>query len=295
MPVSYVLPPGKALGLKVVLPGGKPESPFASRDFRWNLEPGGVTTAPDWDPYPERRWGLHIWEGAQGDLSTSAIWNKPGVIWLAVEFDLATAVSVQSVTKVPAARTIIVGTNRSELSEFVWSTKPLKGIGMPFFREVTAGAGGYAVVGCGGKAVVGDGGVAIAGSDSYAEAGDRGNAQAQLRGFVITGIGGYSRTGKGGVSVTGAGGRAYAGDVGVAVSGAGGYSEAGIFGSCSSGVGGVLGFRSQAGVETYRVGEGGIKPDTVYAADKRGYPLGSSVQTWRARFLNQVIQNGVRN
>lgn len=83
-----------SLGLKVVLPGGVPEYYNAPEGFRWNLNPGGWTEASDWNPKPYFGGGLHLWAWAHGCLNLSTIWLLPDSIWLAVEYETASAVGL---------------------------------------------------------------------------------------------------------------------------------------------------------------------------------------------------------
>lgn len=82
---NYKLLPGRSLGLKVVYSDGRPEYDPAPKDFRWNLELGGITKAPDWIEEAVAENGLHVWHWAQGNPHLSSLWRK-NPIWLAVEY-----------------------------------------------------------------------------------------------------------------------------------------------------------------------------------------------------------------
>jgi hypothetical protein len=168
------------------------------------------------------------------------------------------------------------------------------------WENVALGKHDYAIAGWDGNASVGEYGVAYT-SNGLASAGDYGVAisvfgevkAANLgcawtrygrvaiaggRGVAWTEEFGRSEAGGGGVAITDDCGRATSGDFGVAVAGCRGEAKAGNCGvafakddgMASAGDAGVLLIRWQSEIKVARVGEGGIKPNTMYRLDDDG-------------------------
>lgn len=243
---NYVLPFGKSLGLCVVYEDGKPEHHKAPIDFRWNLELGGSTEDPDWDPGFDVGGGLHVWEWAQGCLDLSLIWFRVDVVWLTVEYDATSAMHLNGRIKVPECRTIAISSDRKEVASFINSHCPKEYLEGPLLfagREIVevdkgrAHVGDYGTVivrgkglaqaGYKGKAIVGDEGEAYAGDYGYAVAGDGGIAEVGDWGRVEVGDGGIAIVGHGGTAIAGGGGTATAGDDGTARAGSKGTAIVG--------------------------------------------------------------------
>jgi hypothetical protein len=55
----------------------------SKNSFQWNLEIGGITTAPDWEPTAECGNGLHGFLNGEGDGSLAG-WSG-SMIWMVVE------------------------------------------------------------------------------------------------------------------------------------------------------------------------------------------------------------------
>lgn len=258
---NYRLPEGRALGLKVVRPGGVPESWLAPRGFRWNLTLGGWTEAPDWSADPWCGRGLHLWAWARGDLDASEIWLRPDVIWLVVEYDTSPVVDLVGMIKVPKCRTAAISTGlEGGLFRFIQEFTPEREQNPPLFDVVEAEEGGTAIAppGCGRAAafVLGNG-RAEAGVRGYARAGHGGTAIAGHMGTAIAGDAGYARAGSGGT--------AKAGDGGIAEVVYGGE------GSACAGIGGKLIFQREGGSKAFMVGEGGVKPGKFYRFKESKY------------------------
>lgn len=291
---DYALPEGCALGLKVTLPGGVPESPYAPKGFRWSLTLGGETEAPDWDPTPKVGGGLHVWAWAQGDLSCSKVWRGLDVIWLAVEYQRRDSVQLRGAVKVPWCKTILADYDPKVVSDFIRAHTPVNHTGLSFFelvqsnteRSLCVGAAGTAiggkdcvvVAGWHGSAVTGDRGVAVAedfgtvraGKEGTARVGDYGNAKVRSGGTAIAGYAGIA-------IVVGEGGVATAGDGGFARVNAGGTAEVGLEGMAQAGEGGTMRIpwvdpEGHRQVVVLRVGENGILANTPYKVDRDGLP-----------------------
>lgn len=171
------------------------------------------------------------------------------------------------------------------------------------FGSAYAGDGGYAKAGTYGGARAGADGTAVAGKRGVASAGIRGIARVGYRGeaeaygggtatagtkgiakvhggggAAISGRWGLSYTEFEGKSITGDWGRASAGSRGIAIAGAGGIAIVGTKGKAKAGKGGTLIFDYPCGgfavaSHVFKVGEGGIKPDTFYKLDESGKPI----------------------
>ena len=151
----------------------------------------------------------------------------------------------------------------------------------------TAGRYGQAVAGEGGRVQVGDHGVAVVGDRGTAKgdynivvaAGYRATAEgggcsvvvAGDRGRAVAGYFGIVAAGHGGTAIAGDGGMAVAGDEGTAIAGDNGMAVVGRDGRASAGLHGRLVIKSRyGGVVTAVVGEGGIRPNTLYCVGESG-------------------------
>lgn len=246
---NYTLPEGRSLGLKVVWANGRPEYKDAPKDFRWNLELGGETVAPDWDPIHYWGGGLYIWAWAQGYLDASEIWHKSDVVWLAVEFDTEPTMYLYGCYKVPKCRVVATSPYREEVLGFVLSHTPedkrapllfdvmvaknaevgYGGVGKSLdeYGNTIAGTKGTAIAGDYGTAKAGYEGTAIAGAGGTAIAGDKGTAKAGAFGKAEAGDGGTAHVRGHGNAIAGDFGRAFVDGRGIAIAGDYGVAKAG--------------------------------------------------------------------
>ena len=198
--------------------------------FQWNLEIGGETVAPDWNPHPECGGGLHGFLNGAGDGSL-ADWSDDA-LWLVVSTE-GDIVDLGGKVKFERAITEYAGSLNGAV-EFLASL----GIN-------------HAVIGA--TVVAGDCGTATAGYRGTATAGEYGNATA-----------GYS-----GTATAGDCGTAMAGDYGTATAGGSGTATAGYRGTATAGDDGIiiinwLDDARQRRVAVGYIGEGGLKAGVAY-------------------------------
>ena len=135
--------------------------------FQWNLEIGGETVAPDWNPHPECGGGLHGFLNGAGDGSL-ADWSDDA-LWLVVSTE-GDIVDLGVKVKFERAITEYAGSLNGAV-EFLASL----GINHAVTgATVVAGYRGSATAGDGGSATAGDEGTATAGKYGTATAGDGG-------------------------------------------------------------------------------------------------------------------------
>lgn len=146
--------------------------------FKWNLEIGGETVAPDWNPRPECGGGLHGFLNGAGDGSL-AYWSK-SALWLVVSTE-GDIVDLGGKVKFERAITEYVGSLEGAV-EFLASL----GINHAVIgATVVAGDCGTATAGDRGTATAGDYGTATVGDWGTAKAGYRGTATAGDEGVII--------------------------------------------------------------------------------------------------------------
>lgn len=281
---DYIKTEGCCLGLKVL-----------SRLTTPDLTLGNWTQASDWIPESQVGGGLRLWANAQGELRGAHNWCSPYVVWAAVEYDTASAVSVAGrCVKVPRYRMVAISSNRKAVVNFIqmYALSMLSGLFVNVESgDVFAGDGGIAIVqgisdahaGEWGIALAGDRGRAFTGHQGYSEAGDMGSAITEEGGIAIAGADGHSLAGDGGIAIAGDGGKAIAGKYGFAIVGRGGSAVAGPHGWAKAGEGGVLDIEREDRIlpqlyrgETLYVGRDGIKPDTFYRLNASGKPIESN-------------------
>lgn len=284
-----------ALGLKVVGENGKPESSFASANFRWNLEIGGITRASDWNPIPKCGKGLHIWPWGCGNLYTSKFWiiSQDIVQWLVVEYDETLAINLDGKIKVPEAKTVFLG-SRSECANYIYDRRPVDalpgklqfGVEKTFPNHTANTLGAY----CTGKVdrgrvTVGNGGVAHSGMYGVSLAGDYGKAISGDYGKAISDDHGVSQSGYYGKAKAGYAGKASVGFGGIAIAGNNGIVRVGQGGKGKVGKGGILKFEFDESVKSINVrdeipGYGKIKPDTFYTMVKTDVIVEVLEESW---------------
>lgn len=242
--MTYRLPDNCSLGLKFVHPDGSPMYSDPPEGFKWNLELGGETEAPDWDPEPEFGGGLHLWAWAQGDPDAAPRFETAGAVWLVVEYETDVAVDLGGCVKVPKCKTICVETDPRVAADFIRLHTPhdkvgltLDRVGLTLFSKVVVGD--YQIVEVGGASRVEGGrgatvisgvrGISLVGEGGVAVAGDMGVAWVSTPGasFCVKGI---AITGDWGESYTGPGGKALSGERGEATAGCFGLAEVGNYG-----------------------------------------------------------------
>lgn len=250
---KYVVPAGCSLGLKVVLPDGRPDPHPRGEVRQWDVRLGHTTTGEDF-----------VWAWAQGTLNVSGIWDDPSAIWLAVEYPTAQERFAVTGVYVPAARIVAIG-DRAKICKFISKHTPPEKRGRWFFEKrntpyqefATVGDGGFAaaklraeagdfgtahtrtmgkaIAGLRGLAIAGYMGTAHAGIEGIAEASDGGFAYVGARGTAKAGDGGFARADIGGRAFAGVGGSAIVGDAGQAVALFRGIAYAGDCGSATTG------------------------------------------------------------
>ena len=227
-PVSsdYTLPDGRVLVLRCCHAGRK--SGAGHVDFTWPGV-GGEAVAPDWDPEPRCGGGLHGWLWGAGSVEDSgAGWafSEPDVVWLVVEVDATSVVSLSGGKKVKFPRgTVVVESDLAACAAF---------IGRHVSNNVAI-IGGTASAGYHGTATAGDHGTASAGYGGTASAGNRGTATAGDHGTASAGYCGTATAGDHGTASAGYGGTATAGDYGTASAGTRGTASAGNRGTATAG------------------------------------------------------------
>jgi hypothetical protein len=243
-------------------------SPY-DKTFTWNLEIGGITTAPDWENSPGCGRGLHGFLNGEGrgDL---ACWDEDAV-WLVLR-PIGEIVDLDGKIKFKSAETLFVGI-RQEAAAYLQSllgsedaTKCLiiGGTATAGDRDTaTAGDRGTATAGYRGTATAGDRGTATAGDSGTATAGDSGTATAGYRGTATAGYRGTATAGDRGTAT--------AGDRGTATAGYSGTATAGYSGTATAGYSGTIVIRWWDGARdrlaTGYIGEDGIEPNQLYRVE----------------------------
>jgi hypothetical protein len=130
-------------------------SPY-DRTFTWNLEIGGITTAPDWENSPACGHGLHGFLNGEGrgDL---ACWDKDAV-WLVLR-PIGEIVDLDGKIKFKSAETLFVGIRQEAAAHL---------------QSLLGSEDATKCLIIGGTATAGDSGTATAGDSGTATAGDRG-------------------------------------------------------------------------------------------------------------------------
>lgn len=205
--------------------------------FEWNLEIGGITTAPDWISNSECGNGLHGFLNGEGD-GHLANW-KTDAIWMVVE-PIGEIVDLRDKVKFESATTHFVG-NRIDATSYL-----IESIGHEYAviggvastgdcGTATAGYRGTATAGVEGTATAGKYGTATAGCDGLATANDHGTAIAGMYGTATAGEHGTAIAGSYGIATAGCYGTATANDHGTAIAGAYGIATAGEHGRAIAG------------------------------------------------------------
>lgn len=262
--MTYKVPPGYALGLAVVYADGTPVL-----DTHWNLEVGATITGC-----------LQLWAWGQGVTLSSNICHRSDTVWMAVEYEIASAEPLEEGIKVPQGKIVFLEKTtgdsppytkaRSSAATFIWKHAPPEEAAQTCFAKAEVGEYDMVAVGDFGEAIAGVGGCATVGNYGNALAGDKGYAHAGEGGFAQAGDRGEAIAGAGGVAIAGHKGRALVGKGGTAIAGDGSWVRVGVGGMGKAGVGGVLYLaigEYEGGYRTLHVGEDGIKPYTYYRLD----------------------------
>jgi hypothetical protein len=288
-------------------------SPLGDNSFCWNLEIGGITTAPDWDPSMTLTNGLFGYLNAEGSGDCLPMWDfkNQNYLWLIVrpigeiiDFSVETG----GECKFQSAETLFVGDRDDALRwlDARFPNRPVIGRRTIVGRNAEAISGGHgvsiagtfanAISGRHGVSVAGIGGAAVTGSNAVAVAGPEGRAMSWEDGISVSRENGTSETGVNGISVSdacglgfsGSGGISIAGKSGISIAGDGGLAISGFCGVAAAGRGGyiLLKYWDYLGRRySYRVGEigkDGLKAYTSYELNAHG----EFVQA-----KNQALQN----
>jgi hypothetical protein len=205
-------------------------------NFQWNLEIGGITTAPDWKPTTECGNGLHGFLNGEGDGSL-ADWSEDA-IWMVVE-PIGQIIDIDGKVKFESAITRFVG-NQFEATQYL-------------YEQIGSGSaivGGTATAGYNGTATAGYNGTATAGHNGTATAGDYGTVTAGDEGTATAGYNGTATAGYNGTATAGDEGTATAGDYGIIVLK---YWD---------------GNSNRYKLKVGYIGEDGLKKDVAYELDK---------------------------
>jgi hypothetical protein len=267
------------LVLRTCKPFGK-----SSHDFIWNLEIGGITTAPDWEPTEECGQGLHGFLNGEGN-GYLVDWSEEA-IWLVVE-PIGKIIDLNGKVKFKSATTIFVGdrpsaTNylREQIGNYAiiggTSTSGYSGISTSGYSGTsTSGYSGTSTSGDGGTSTSGYGGTSTSGYGGTSTSGDGGTSTSGNGGTSTSGDGGTSTSANRGTSTSGNRGTSTSGDSGTSTSGNRGTSTSGNGGTSTSGDGGTIlikywdGDRDRYRIKIGYIGEDGLKPNTPYKLNQQ--------------------------
>ena len=235
---EYVIPPGKALGMRSCKPDFSSPSEDAN-GFKWPKS--GKVVASDWIADNNCGHGLHLL--AHGEGAGHLLCYDEGAPWLVCEYDPEKAVDLDGKVKVPECTVVFCG-DESTAPAWIMAHDPLA-------RFVVRGT-----------ATAGDRGTATAGDSGTATAGDSGTATAGVSGTATAGVSGT----------------ATAGYRGTATAGDSGTATAGYRGTATAGLGGVISILHWNGkrykVRVAQVkdedGDGELEPNTPYQLGKDG-------------------------
>jgi hypothetical protein len=265
--------------------------------FQWNLEIGGITESPDWNPEPECGGGLHgllHGKGYGGYLN----WNDDA-LWMVCDA-LGPIVDIDEKIKTSKAKTLFIG-NRKGATDFLIASgcNPVEVVGAFIiggdYSIVTGGnwstvtGGDYSTVTGGVRSTVtgGAGSTVTGGVDSTVTGGDYSTVTGGVDSTVIGGVdstvtgGDYSTvTGGAGSTVTGGvDSTVTGGDYSTVTGGAGSTVTGGVDSTVIGGVDSIItgehgsalsikwydSFRPR--ITVAYVGEDGIEPNVPYKLD----------------------------
>ena len=228
--------------------------------FQWNIEIGGITEAPDWNPEPECGGGLHGLLHGNGDGSCFD-WRRDA-LWMVCEA-LGPIVDIDHKIKTSKAKTLFVG-DRKDATDFLINNgcNPAEVVG----AFIVGGDGSTVTGGFGSNVIGGNWSVVIAGDYSFVN----GGYDSKVTGgdhSTVTG-GNYSTVTGGNYSiVTG-------GDDSTVTGGDHSTVTGGNYSIVTGGHRSVLSIKHFDGkrirLVTAYVGEDGIEPNVAYKLDDNG-------------------------
>jgi hypothetical protein len=230
----------------------------SKNDFQWNLEIGGLTTAPDWKETKECGNGLHGFLNGEGDGSL-ADWSDDA-IWIVVE-PIGKIIDLDGKAKFESAKTVFVG-DRLTTTNYLYSQIGLHAI-----------VGGTSTSGYKGTSTSGSKGISTSGSRGISTSGSKGISTSGSRGISTSGYRGISTSGSRGISTSGYKGTSTSGYKGTSTSGYKGTSTSGSKGISTSGYEGTILIKywdstsDRYKIKIGYIGEDGLKPNTPYKLD----------------------------